>query len=193
MNDICFNNLDDCKSFSELKRSTKIVDLKSALSPERVNRNAIPAGGGLTYNYAAKLVGDRMINVLQNLADEQQLATKYLALASGEAMNTGENRKVLHHLMRGQLGPDVFSGGRNLRDFYSSEHKRVYQFAQKVHEGRILGSTGRPFKSVVQIGIGGSDLGPRALYLALENYARENDSEKMKALFISNVDPDDAN
>ena len=62
-----------------------------------------------------------------------------------------------------------------------------------MHAGKIKGSTGKPFKTVVQIGIGGSDLGPRALYLALEQYARESGLLKMEARFISNVDPDDAN
>ena len=66
------------------------------------------------------------------------------------------------------------------------------EFANKVHNGEITNAAGEKFTTVVQIGIGGSDLGPRAMYLALENWAKKNNTLKMKAQFISNVDPDDA-
>ena len=64
--------------------------------------------------------------------------------------------------------------------------------ANKVHNGEITNAAGEKFTTVVQIGIGGSDLGPRAMYLALENWAKVNHTFKMEAKFISNVDPDDA-
>ncbi len=96
---------------------------------------------------------------------------------------------VLHQLTRGQQGKDVFWGEKNQREFYLSQLARIREFADGVHSGKIKGSTGKPFNTVVQIGIGGSDLGPRALYIALENIC----SPLMKARFISNVDPDDAN
>jgi len=149
-------------------------------------------GGGLTFNYGARPVDGRTIGLLKELAAEQQLAAKFRALVSGAVMNTGENRMVLHHLMRGRLADEVIVDGRNLRDFYVREKERVNEFAQKVHGGKVKGSTGKPFDTVVQIGIGGSDLGPRALYKALKNYARATGAEKMRAEFISNVDPDDA-
>jgi glucose-6-phosphate isomerase len=70
----------------------------------------------------------------------------------------------------------------------------VAEFSAKVHSGEIKGSTGKPFDTVVQIGIGGSDLGPRAMYLALESWFKETQKDlKLQAKFISNVDPDDAN
>jgi len=99
---------------------------------------------------------------------------------------------VLHQLCRGQLGNDVIKDGENKREFYVSQQNRVAEFANKVHNGEILNEKGEKFTTVVQIGIGGSDLGPRALYLALENWARVNNTLKMEARFISNVDPDDA-
>ncbi|MBR5267335.1 MAG: glucose-6-phosphate isomerase, partial [Lachnospiraceae bacterium] len=70
--------------------------------------------------------------------------------------------------------------------------EKIAAFAKKVHAGEITNAAGEKFTTVVQIGIGGSDLGPRAIYLALENWAKVNDTLKMKAEFISNVDPDDA-
>ena len=98
---------------------------------------------------------------------------------------------VLHHLCRGQLGNKVVSEGVNKRDFYMKQHNKVKDFVKKVHSGVITNAAGETFTTVVQIGIGGSDLGPRAIYLALENWAKANHSLKMKAEFISNVDPDD--
>ena len=71
------------------------------------------------------------------------------------------------------------------------QHNKVKDFVKKVHSGVITNAAGETFTTVVQIGIGGSDLGPRAIYLALENWAKANHSLKMKAEFISNVDPDD--
>lgn len=100
---------------------------------------------------------------------------------------------VLHHLTRGEQAGPVVRNGRNLRVFYEGERLRFSSFARAVREGRIVGSTGKRFDRVVQIGIGGSDLGPRALYLGLEQWARERGLLSLRASFISNVDPDDAN
>jgi glucose-6-phosphate isomerase len=129
---------------------------------------------------------------LQELADEQELIGKYKALLNGEMYNTGEKRKVLHHLLRGQQGQPVIENGKNIGDFYRKELDRLCDFAKAVHEGKYKGTTGKPFTTVVQIGIGGSDLGPRAMYIALENWAAVEGKKKMDAKFISNVDPDDA-
>ena len=99
---------------------------------------------------------------------------------------------VLHHLARTQLGEDVVVDGVNKREFYVAQQKKAADFANKVHAGEITNENGEKFTTVVQIGIGGSDLGPRALYIALENWAKANNTFKMEAKFISNVDPDDA-
>ena len=73
-----------------------------------------------------------------------------------------------------------------------AQQEKIADFARKVHWGEIVNEKGETFTTVVQIGIGGSDLGPRAMYLALENWAKETGNFKMEARFISNVDPDDA-
>jgi glucose-6-phosphate isomerase len=99
---------------------------------------------------------------------------------------------VLHHLARRQLGNDVIHDGVNKREFYVSQQQKVAEFTQKVYSGEITNEAGEKFTTVVQIGIGGSDLGPRAIYLALENWAKVNNTLNMEAKFISNVDPDDA-
>ena len=185
-----FINLDRSPAFAQL-RNEKAPDIKSILTYQRVQNHIAPAGGGLSYNYAAKPVDENILDILQELADEVQLIAKYQAIIDGEVMNTGENRKVLHHLVRGQLGADVVEKGKNLRQFYLDQLLAFTNFANAVRSGAIVGSTGEGFTDVVQIGIGGSDLGPRALYHALKLHAQGD--LQLQAHFISNVDPDDAN
>lgn len=189
-----YKNLDSTVAYKKLLTLAsrgKSFDFKKELQAERVKAYQVPMAGGLTYSYAAKSVDPSILQVLQDLADEQELIEKYRLLLDGEIMNTGEKRKVLHHLLRGQLGKAVVHEGRDLGAFYARELERFSDFSQKVHEGVYRGSKGAAFDTVVQIGIGGSDLGPRALYLALENWADRKGTRKMKAAFISNVDPDD--
>lgn len=189
---ITYKNLTATKAFATLKNLEPPPHLSTLLTPDRIRTCSIPLGGGLTFNYAAKRFDSRVLETLQQLADEQQVIEKYRALLNGEIMNTGEGRMVLHHLLRGQLGKDITHQGKNLREFYRKEQERFYAFADKVHQGTIRGTTGKPFTQIVQIGIGGSDLGPRALYLALKNLKEAQGQLKMKAFFLSNVDPDDA-
>ena len=192
---ISWNNLDNLVSYKELMDVEK-VDLATAMSGEngakRVKEYSVPMAAGLTYNYGAKAVDDKVLEVLAKVADETQLIDKYFALLNGEMINTGEKRLVLHQLTRGQIGDDVIADGVNKREFYVNEQKKIATFANKVHAGEIVNEKGEKFTTVVQIGIGGSDLGPRAMYIALKNWAKANDTFKMNAEFISNVDPDDA-
>ncbi|MBO7664130.1 MAG: glucose-6-phosphate isomerase [Clostridia bacterium] len=192
---IKWNNLDELKSFQQLC-NTGAPDLTKALAgeegTERVARYQAPMAAGLTYSYAAKQVNDDILAGLKQLAAEAELAEKFRELYEGAVINTGEKRRVLHHLTRGQLGKDVEADGRNKRSFYLEQQEKIRDFAQKVHEGVIANEKGEKFTTAVQIGIGGSDLGPRAMYLALENWAKQNGCFRMEARFISNVDPDDA-
>ena len=190
-----WKNLDTLKTFDDLK-NVKHVDLVSAMSGEsgvnRVKNYSVKMAAGLSYNYAAKEVDDDVLKALEALAKEAELSEKFEALYNGEVINTGEKRMVLHQLTRGQLGENVVADGVNKREFYLNEQKRIAEFANKVHSGEIANAKGEKFTTVVQIGIGGSDLGPRAMYLALENWAHRTGNFKMEAKFISNVDPDDA-
>ena len=190
-----WKNLDTLASFGELAKVQK-VNLVEAMSgqngADRVKKYSVPMAEGLTYNYAAKQVDDQVIDALEKLAAEAELSDKFAELYNGAVINTGENRLVLHHLTRGQLGDTVTADGVDKRAFYVEQQQRIADFANKVHSGEITNAAGEKFTTVVQIGIGGSDLGPRALYLALENWAKKNNTFKMEAKFISNVDPDDA-
>lgn len=186
-----WGNADTLAAYKKMLSLKGQVSLKDVLDAKRVKEFSVPMAAGLTYNYAAKEVNAQILSVLQELADEAELVAKFKELYEGAVINTGENRKVLHHLLRGQLGADVIYEGNNLRTFYQTQQDSIAAFAEKVHSGKITNAKGEKFDTVVQIGIGGSDLGPRAMYLALEGWARKNGCLKMNAKFISNVDPDD--
>ena len=192
---VAWNNLDTVSAYQELLGAAK-VNLAAAMTGEngadRVKKYSVPMAAGMAFNYAAKQVDDNVLAVLAKLADEMQLVEKFQALYNGEVINTGEKRMVLHHMTRGQLGEAVVADGGDKRAFYTTEQAKIAEFANKVHNGEITNAAGEKFTTVVQIGIGGSDLGPRAMYLALENWAKVNNTFKMEAKFISNVDPDDA-
>ncbi|MBQ7615355.1 MAG: glucose-6-phosphate isomerase [Butyrivibrio sp.] len=192
---INWNNLDTLDSFKKLA-NVKKPDLVDVMSGEngakRVKEFSVPMACGLSFNYAAKEVDEDVLKALEALAKEAQLSEKFEALYNGEVINTGEKRLVLHQLTRGQLGNAVTADGVDKREFYVKEQERIAAFANKVHSGEIANAKGEKFTTVVQIGIGGSDLGPRAMYLALENWAHRTGNFKMEAKFISNVDPDDA-
>ncbi len=193
---VTWSNADTLSSWKKLQSLKGMVSIADELSAptaaDRIAKYSIPMGGALTYNYAAKQVNEQILKTLAELAEEQQLVEKYQELLDGAVINTGEKRMVLHQLTRGQLGKDVIADGVNKREFYINEVKRIADFANDVHSGKLVNEKGEKYTTVCQIGIGGSDLGPRAMYIALENWAKKNNTFKMEAHFISNVDPDDA-
>ncbi len=141
--------------------------------------------------FATQRIDDAILTALQSLAEEAGLVDAFLCMKRGDVLNriTGydcENRQVLHTASR-----DVFTDspmepkatGRAVREL-----AKLRQFLDDLAGGKVVNEKGESFTTVVQVGIGGSDLGPRALYLALERYCQEGRS----ARFIANVDPDDA-
>ena len=187
-----FDSLASYKEIADVERVNLAEAMTGANGAERVKKYSVPMAAGMAYNYAAKQVDENVLSALEKLAEEAQLTEKYKALYNGEVINTGEKRLVLHQLTRGQLGDAVVADGVDKRAFYVKQQDKIAEFANKVHAGEITNAAGEKFTTVVQIGIGGSDLGPRAMYLALENWAKKNNTFKMEAKFISNVDPDDA-
>ncbi len=190
---LSYRNLDKTKAGKALLKGPAIAPLETLLTADRVKKYQVNGAAGWVLNYAAKAIDDAGLDLLAQLAEEQQVLGKYRAIHDGGWMNPGENRMVLHHLTRGTLGKTVRLNRKDIGRFYQEQNKKVAAFAAKVHSGAIKGATGKPFDTVVQVGIGGSDLGPRAMVLALENWVlKEKKALAMKAHFISNVDPDDA-
>ena len=104
---INWKNLDTLDSYQELLAAPKVA-VAEAMSGEnganRVKRYTAPMGAGLHFNYGARPVDDKILALLAKFAQEQQMTDKFAALYNGEVINTGEKRRVLHHLCRGQLG-----------------------------------------------------------------------------------------
>lgn len=194
-----YKNLDKTTAYGKLQKLVsegQNLDFKKILTPDRVKGYLAPAAEGLVYSYAAKQVNESILAGLQALSDEQDVIGQYKALLEGAVMNTGEKRKVLHHLLRSPdgksaTGETVEHNGKDLGKFYASELNRVYEFADEVRSGEIVPSQGKKFTNFCQIGIGGSDLGPRYLSIALENWAAGESRKFYRTEFISNVDPDD--
>ena len=140
-----WKNLDKCTSFTQLQKvhkeqaeNLKLADIfNTENSVKRVKNYSVKMGGNLKYNYAAKPVNDEILKALQSLADEQKLIEKYELLLNGDFINTGENRMVLHQLTRGQLKNDVVYKGVNMRSFYLNELKKIKEFSEAVHSGKM--------------------------------------------------------
>ena len=157
-------------------------ELKKLLTPESVKSCTVPAGGGLSFSYAGKGITPKLLELCQSLADEQECIEKYKDLLAGGLANRGEKRAVMHHLCRDTSSDSL----------YAREKEKFFAFADRVRSGAIRSSAGKVFDTVVQIGIGGSGLGPKALYQGLLGYCiAEKVSPLLKAEFISNIDPDE--
>ncbi|MFA6892429.1 MAG: glucose-6-phosphate isomerase, partial [Sphaerochaetaceae bacterium] len=136
-----YNNLDTAEAFKRLC-SIKHVSVKHVLDIRRINAYAIDAGAGLSYHYATMPVDEEIVSALQELANQQQLLEKYDAVLSGEVMNPGEKRRVLHHLTRGQVLGNVVIDGEDIGSFYRKQLEHIKTFSEKVRSGTIKGSTG---------------------------------------------------
>ena len=140
-----WKNMDTLAAYQALKAAPK-VDLKAAMSGEegaqRVRRYTVPMGAGLDFNYGARPVDDGVLALLADFAKEAQLTEKFAELYNGAVINTGENRLVLHHLCRGQLGDAVVADGVDKRAFYVAQQTRIAELANKVHAGEITNAAG---------------------------------------------------
>jgi glucose-6-phosphate isomerase len=185
-----FNDLHSVKRLRVLAESPYDLTGPGALNTDRV-RKYRASSCGFDYLYAAQRLDDEVLDCLQGLADEAGLVDQFLAMKSGAVMNriegfASENRQVLH-----TAGRDIFSDAPLHREASARAREQLaglQRFLDDVEQGRIVNQRGETFTTMVQVGIGGSDLGPRALYIGLERYRLPGRS----ARFIANVDPDDA-
>ena len=186
-----YRNLDASVHYNALQKCAR--GKRARFDAVHVSEYDIPFVSGLRYNYAARLLSEEELQLLQALANEMQLIDKYHALTGGEYSNRSEGRMVLHHLLRGALHTDavVDREGKQMSSFYAKEQARFVKCAERIRSGTLRSNCGRRFDAVVQVGIGGSDLGPRALYEALRTWADGEKITHIPAYFISNVDPDD--
>jgi len=163
-------------------------DLRRMLAdPEWVARSTVRAGD-LRVDLSKNLVTPEIWKALHALADEVGLPARRDAMFRGEHINVTEDRAVLHTALRRAAGTDFVVGGTPVVEQVRAVLSRVYAFADDVRSGAWRGFTGQPIRTVVNIGIGGSDLGPVMAYEALKPYVHDG----LECRFISNIDPTDA-
>jgi glucose-6-phosphate isomerase len=161
----------------------------------RALRNADPARGsrfareacGLYLDFSRQRVDDDALRLLASLADAADLRARIDAMCRGDAINTTENRAVLHTALRIPAATPTGPGGEAIGREVLAERSRMLEFADSVRVGRIRGSSDAPFTRVVNIGIGGSDLGPAMAVQALRPFT----TRAPRVSFVSNVDGTD--
>jgi glucose-6-phosphate isomerase len=139
-------------------------------------------------DYSKNIVTNETLDLLQELANEVQLKEAISKYFEGELINQTENRAVLHTALRAKENATVFVDGTNVMPEIYAVKNKIKQFSNEIIAGQRKGYTGKPFTDVVNIGIGGSDLGPAMIVEALQYY-----KNPLNVHFVSNVDGDHVN
>ncbi len=154
--------------------------------PKRGQRMAVEAVG-LYLDYSKNRVTDETLKLLVQLAEESGLRKRIAAMFSGEKINITENRAVLHVALRAPKGASILVDGKNVVPEVHAVLDKMAAFSDHVRSGAWQGHTGKRIRNVVNIGIGGSDLGPVMAYEALRHYSERS----MTFRFVSNIDGTD--
>ena len=157
-----------------------------AEDPQRGQRMAVEAVG-LYLDYSKNRVTDETLKVLLQLAAESSLRARIDAMFSGEKINITEKRAVLHVALRAPKEESIFVDGKNVVPEVHAVLDRMADFSNRLRNGEWKGHTGKRIRNVINIGIGGSDLGPVMAYEALKHYSERS----MSFRFVSNVDGTD--
>jgi glucose-6-phosphate isomerase len=151
--------------------------------PTRADRFTVSAAGW-TLDYSKNRVTPALMHLLFALAEESGLREAIEAMFSGQAINETENRAVLHTALRNRSGTPVRVGGADVMPQVNAVLERMSAFCDAVRSGRWRGHTGKTIRAIVNIGIGGSDLGPAMACEALKPFSKRT----LKVFFVSNVD-----
>jgi len=137
----------------------------------------------LLFDYSRNRINEETIPLLCQFANEMGLDRKLRQLFNGDKINISENRAVLHTALRNAQAP-IFTDGKDVSVDINETQKKLTNFANQIHRKTWLGATSKPIKHIVNIGIGGSHLGPRACVQALKDYAIND----LSFHFVSTVD-----
>src|SRR5580693_4108363 len=153
---------------------------------KRGDKLAVEAAG-IYLDYSKNRITDETLTLLRRLAEESGLRDRIEAMFRGDSINVSENRAVLHVALRAPRGASIIHDGRNVVPEVHAVLDRMMDFARRIRSGAWKGHTGKRIRSVINIGIGGSDLGPVMAYEALRHYSERT----MTFRFVSNVDGTD--
>jgi glucose-6-phosphate isomerase len=154
--------------------------------PKRGDRFTLDAAG-IYLDYSKNRITDETIQLLLQLAEESGLASRIDAMFSGEKINVTEKRAVLHVALRAPKGESILVDGADVVPQVHAVLDKMADFSNRVRSGDWKGYTGKPIRNVINIGIGGSDLGPVMAYEALRHYSQRD----LTFRFVSNVDGTD--
>jgi glucose-6-phosphate isomerase len=154
-----------------------------AADPDRGRRYALEVGD-LYIDYSRHLITDETLRLLRDLAEARKVAELRDAMFRGEKINVTEGRAVLHLALRSPRDARIEVDGENVVPAVHAVLDKMAAFAERVRSGQWKGYTGKPIRTVVNIGIGGSDLGPKMAYEALKPFT----DRSIQARFVSNVD-----
>ena len=157
-----------------------------AKDPGRAERLTVEAAG-IFLDYSKNRVTDETLALLGRLADESGLRGQIDAMFRGDKINVTENRAALHVALRAPRGSSILVDGENVVPHVHAVLDKMSDFSNRVRSGAFTGHTGKRLKNVVNVGIGGSDLGPVMAYEALRHYA----DRALTFRFVSNVDGTD--
>ena len=173
------------KSLAAHSKEIKKLHLRDLFAKDAKRGQRFTAGGsGLFLDYSKNRVTDKTLKLLLQLAKETGLRKKIDAMFSGEKINITEHRAVLHTALRAPKGASVLVDGKNVVPEVHEVLNKMAAFANRVRSGEWKGHTGKRIRNVINIGIGGSDLGPVMAYEALRHYSERG----MTFRFVSNVD-----
>src|SRR5712691_11228220 len=142
---------------------------------------------GLYLDYSKNRITDETLELLVQLAEESGLRARIDAMFQGEKINITEDRAVLHVALRAPRGTSIVVNGENVVPLVHAVLDKMADFCNRVRSGAWQGHTGKRMRNVINIGIGGSDLGPVMAYEALKHYS----DRAMAFRFVSNVDGTD--
>jgi glucose-6-phosphate isomerase len=151
--------------------------------PDRFEKFSLQTGD-ILFDYSKNLISDETVQLLLQLAGECKVKDAIEAMFNGEKINQTENRSVLHVALRNFSKQPMYSDGKDVMPEVKKVLRKMKAFAQAVHNGDHRGYTGKRIKYIVNIGIGGSDLGPLMVTEALKPYKLED----IETFFVSNVD-----
>ncbi|MBV7364243.1 glucose-6-phosphate isomerase [Actinomycetaceae bacterium TAE3-ERU4] len=181
------NQTDAWLRLAQLKNEM-VPDLRAwfASDRQRVEKFTYQAGD-LHIDLSKNLINEDLIKNLLDLAEETDVLGRRDRMFAGDHINNTENRAVLHTALRRPETDKLAVDGQEVIKDVHATLKRVYQFAQRVRNGEWTGISGKTITHIVNIGIGGSDLGPVMVYEALKPYVKEG----IECRFVSNIDPTD--
>ncbi len=166
--------------------SLKLRDL-FAHDPERFKRFSLTLGEDLLLDFSKNLITDKTLGLLVQLAEQGGLAARIQAMFNGDKINLTEDRAVLHMALRNRSGRPIYVDGQDVMPKVRRVLDKVRAFTEQVRSGQWRGFSGKPITDVVNLGIGGSDLGPRMVTCALTPYHKQD----LKVHFVANVDEAD--